>query len=304
MKLHTAMTVSLITTTLLFSCNKTLDDSNYTVDSTNEAAQQVGDVAASIDESGGATSGAITTNEINSYQKTFARFINKDFSAPRALFSIAVPQAQAEACNVVNFGTCTSGTRTKTFNSCSSNGGGTISGNIILAYAGTHTNLCNISSASDSVSRAPNFTISGLRGATFKVATVGIGQTLTRVGAGSFTLTNAGIRRTFVTPKGTTKLDITASTGSAVTITGDARNTRNMNGGIILIKDNLTDVTCTLTPNNMAWTSSCNCPTSGSMSGTCSDSSTFAVAFNSTCGESTVTKSGVDTTVTLDRCQQ
>lgn len=285
------------------SCKKAADEESYTIDTTVESAQQVGDAMASLDEAGGSTSGNFTSLEIDSYHKAYARITHEEFSQSYSLFKLIVPNAEAAACNTVSFGSCSANQKVKDVTGCTTAGGGSMSGNITLTFAGTGASSCTIPLANDSVSRSPNYSITGLRGATFTVKSTSTGQTLTRTGATSFDFTNSGIRRTFVTPKGNTILDITSTTGSAISVTGNNRNTRTMSGGSLIINNNLTNVSCTLTPSAVSWTSSCNCPTSGSWSGTCSDSSTFQVTFGSTCGETTVTKDGSVSTVTMDRCQ-
>jgi hypothetical protein len=203
----------------------------------------------------------------------------------------------------VAFSTCSSTQKVREVTGCTTAGGGTMDGNITLVFSGSGASSCTIPLAADAVSRTPNYSITGLRGATFSVSALTTGQTFTRTGAGTFTFENSGIRRTFVTPKGKTLLDVTSATGSAISVTGDIRNNRTMSGGSLIVTNNLTSVACTLVPSGVQWSSGCNCPTAGSWAGTCSDSSAFSVAFGSTCGESTVTKDGVVSTVNMDRCQ-
>jgi hypothetical protein len=286
----------------IYGCKKAESDANYSVDSTGESAQQIGDAMAAVDESGGTTNGNVTSYEVPSYEKAFARMTQNEFSNSPALVQLIFPLAHAADCNTISFSTCSSSQRIRTMN-CSTAGGGNLSGSITLSYSGTGAASCTIPSASDAVSRLPSYTITGLRGATFSVSATSSGQTLTRSGATTFNFSNSGIRRTFVTPKGTTLLDITTSTSSPIVVTGNNRNTRSMSGGSLVVANNLNGVSCSLSPSSVAWTASCNCPTSGSWSGSCSDSSTFSVAFNSTCGQATVTKDGTSSTVTMDRCQ-
>ncbi len=297
--------ILILSTLFVYSCKKSAtDDESYTVDATNETAQQVGDAMASMDESGGSTSGAVASLEIQSYQKAFARLSTGESPKSENIFKVLFPMAEAAACNTVAFSSCASNQKIRNVTGCSTAGGGTMDGNVTLTFAGSGAASCTIPGAADSVSRAPNYSITGLRGATFSVSATSTGHTLTRLNSTDFNFTNAGIRRTFVTPKGTTLLDVTSSTGSAISVTGNSRNNRTMSGGSLIVTNNLTSVACTLVPSSVQWTSACNCPTAGSWAGTCTDSSTFQVAFGSTCGETTVTKDGVATTVTMDRCQQ
>lgn len=286
---------------VFWGCSKAAED--YTVDTTIESAQQVGENMASIDETGGSTNGTLTSNEYKSYEKAFARMSNDEVSKSQAFAQIIFPMAEATACNATTFTTCSASKLTRDYAGCSTAGGGAMTGNTQLTFAGTGAASCTMPMANDYVDRVPNFTVTGLRGATFVVSATSTGQRTTRTGASSFTFSNAGVNRKFTTPKGTVKLDITTSTTSAIAVTGNGRNARTMSGGAMLITNNLTAVACSLTPASIAWTASCNCPTSGTWSGSCTDSSTLSVAFTSTCGQTTVTKDGVASTVTMDRCQ-
>jgi hypothetical protein len=294
------LTLVLAISLLMFSCKKA--DDTYSVDTTAEMGQQIGDAMVSVDESGGNSNGAITQFDATGELKTFAR-LSKDEPIQHMppLFSMVVPEAQAAACSTVAFATCGSAKRVKDFSGCTLLGG-SMSGNITLNYTGTGTGSCTIPMNNDAVSRVPNYSISGLRGATFSVAASTTGQTVTRTGASNFTFANTGIRRSFVTPAGSTILDLTTTTSAAITVTGNSRNTRTMTSGGITVVNNLTSVSCTATPTGVTWGASCNCPTAGSWSGSCTDSTTFTVAFTSTCGQATVTKGTDTSTVTMDRC--
>ncbi len=296
-----------ILTTIFSGCRGASDDTTYSIDSAAESAQQVGDAMASVDEFGGSTGGAITTNEIKSYEKAFAR-INKNQNSSEILsakvkFDLLIPKAQAAACNTVAFGGCSANQKIRIFSDCTTAGNGTMSGNMTLTFTGTGAGTCTIPANTDSVSRIPNYTISGLRGATFTVSAPTTGQTLTRTAASTMSLSNAGIKRTFTTPKGTKLLDITTTTGTPLTVNGNARTGRTITAGTLVVTNNLTTVTCTLTPAGIAWTAGCNCPTAGTWSATCSDTSTYSMAYSSTCGETTFTKASVGVPLTMDRCQ-
>lgn len=314
MKNFLALLVCII---VVSGCRGKDEDDSYTIDTVNESAQQVGDVVASIDESGGTTTGGFTlNNEIESARKAYARMTGGD--TDKTVASMIVPEAQAAACNTIGFDSCgTTGTgkKVRDFASCTTGGGGTITGNVTLTFNGTGSASCTMPAVNDYVARVPNFSISGLRGATFTVEATDSGQRITRDSTGgtpAFTFTNSGIRRKFITPKAVTLLDITTTTTStgSVTVTGANRANRVMNsvsGGGIVMTNNLTSEACTLTPNSVTWEAGCNCPTSGSFSGTCTGTSdTLTVTFGSTCGSVTVSKTGDATNeaVTLDRCSQ
>ena len=291
---------------LVQSCKKTSEDIVYSVDTTGESAQQVGDVMASTDESGGSTSGlyAINSSDMQSTMKAYAR-ISKDELNTVKISDLFLPEAQAAACNTIAFTGCSANKRIRTFDGCTVGTAGSITGNITLTFSDA---ACSAGSSSQTVKRVPNFTVTGLRGATFNVsATTANGQILTRGAGTASTFANEGIRRTFVTPKGATILDVTTTTGTAINVTGTNRTGRTMSGGSLILTNNLTNEICTLTPSTspvLTWTGGCSCPTQGFWSGTCSPSSkTFKVTFGATCGEVTVENTGETTqTVTLDRC--
>ncbi len=284
------------------SCKKANEDI-YSVDSTAEAGQQVGDAMAAIDESGGATNGGIAKLDFQANQRAFARIAPNHISTSQALINRFFSKAEATSCSAVTFSNCASNQKVRTFDGCTTYAGGQMSGNITLNFSGTGASSCTIPAANDVVSRVPNFSITGLRGATFSVSATSSGQSLTRSGSTTFNFTNSGIRRSFVTPKGDTILDITTATGSAIQVTGNNRANRTVNGGSLIVTNNISGVSCTLTPSSVQWSSGCNCPTAGQWAGSCSDSSQFTVAFGNTCGEATVTKGSGSSTIVMDRCQ-
>ncbi len=288
----------------IWSCKKSDTTANYSVDTVGESGQQVGDAMASVDESGGSTNGSIAGLEVKSYERAFARLSVGDISNSHAVLLRLFPNAQATTCSAVTFSNCSNSQRVRTLDGCTTFGGGVMSGSVTLNFSGTGIASCTIPMNNDSVSRVPNFSVTGLRGATFAVS--GSGQTLTRSGASQFLFSNAGVRRTFVTPKGDTILDITTSTTSPITVTGNSRTSRALSGGALNVVNNLTGVSCSMVPSTspvVSWTAGCNCPTAGSWSSTCSDSTSLTVAFSSTCGQATVTKGTEVRTISMDRCQ-
>lgn len=286
----------------VLSCKKS-DESIYSVDTTAEAGQQVGDAMASVDEAGGSSMGSLSQFEMDPFEKTFKRLTGEEPKRYSSIIKFVLPEAQAGICSLVAFSSCSANQKIKDFTGCTTSGGGTLSGTVALTFSGTGAGSCTMPMSQDAVTRLPNFSITGLRGATFSVAAVSTGQTLTRLNATDFSFESSGIRRTFVSPKGSTILDITSSTSSPITVSGTTRAGRVMTGGGLTIVNNLTSVSCSLAPSAVTWVAGCNCPTSGSWSGSCSDSTTMNVAFGSTCGEATVTKGSESSVITMDRCQ-
>lgn len=290
---------------LVQACKKNSDETTYSVDTTGESAQQVGDMMASMDEAGGNTNGNYAfNNEMEAAKKAFARLSGEELKTAK-ISELFLPEAKAAACNTVAFDACTSNKRIRNFSDCTIGTSGVLSGNVTLTFSDA---ACGMGSSGQSVKRVPNFTVTGLRGATFNVtATTTNGQVLTRGAGAASTFTNEGIRRTFVTPKGNTILDVTTTTGTAINISGATRSVRTMSGGSLIVTNNLTNETCTLTASTspaISWSGGCSCPTAGYWTGTCSPSSkTFKVTFGSTCGSVSVENTGETTqTVQLDRC--
>lgn len=295
---------SLIVSSLV-ACNKA-EDGVYTVDTTEEIVQQIGDSMVSIDEAGGSTNGTITFNP-SGYEKSFAR-LSQDGSFNSKLthfdFSdLLISKSYAAACSSVTFScNASTGVSTRTLAGCSVAGAGTATGSVSLSFTGSGMSTCTMPSNGDRVVRAPRYQISGLRGATFTVEPTTTGQTFTRSG-GAVTFASTGIRRTFNSAASKAVLDMTVLTTSPITVVGSLRNGRSISGGNLVIQDNLTANTCTLSPSSILWSSGCNCPTSGFFNGTCTDGTSLRVDFSSTCGTASYTVGAVVKSLALDRCQ-
>jgi hypothetical protein len=158
-----------------------------------------------------------------------------------------------------------------------------------------------------SVTRSPNFTVTGRRGATLSVQKVGTeGQKLTRLtdsgGLRRFEFTSDGIRRTFTLPSGRVLFQHKTETFSPIQITGHTRANRTMTGGTLRVTQELSGVTCDYTPSNVQWTSVfCNCPVSGTWTGNCSNGVSTSLTFQS-CGRGSFTLGSESQTVVFDRC--
>jgi len=266
-----------------------------------EIAQNVGDQMSAVDEGGGST-GAYSENEVFGARRTFARLLPSEVQGPW-YERLLLPRAEATSCLLAGtFGSCSSNVVTRTFNSCTV-GLAVFSGTVTFTWSNGGLNNCTMPAANDSVSRKPNFTITGLRGGTFTASATGtIGQTITRgSAAGSFTFSNDGIRRVLKDGGGTTLLDFTTTTTTSLAITGAARSGRVLNGGTLHVVNNVSGTTCDFSPSNVTWTSTCNCATSGSWTGSCSDGKTATVTLTG-CGTATLEVGSGSTDVTFDRC--
>lgn len=292
MNLHKSLLSVLFLITVLSGCNKNKDEA--TVTDITESGQQVGDVMASIDESGGNATGSISVHELESARRTFARWgaTDQEFSLAQWL----IPESHAASCSSAVFSSCSSGSRTKSLSSCTI-GSATFSGSIDLTFS---DNSCSMAANGATVTRVPNFTVTGRRGGTLTVEKTGTyGQRITK-GTSSLTFENDGIRRSF-NISGQTLFDFTTTTTSPVTITGTSRSGRTLSGGSLRITNNSTSASCTISPSNVTYTSTCNCATSGTWSGTCSDGSSFSMELSG-CGSASLTIGSESQSVTFDRC--
>lgn len=297
----TSIIISIAVLTLgsvgLVSCG----DSQSTTD-IQETGQQVGDVMASIDESGGST-GSLAFNDLNSAHRAIARIAPSEARSP--WWSRAVlPQANAASCLLSStFASCSSNVITRTFGGCTI-GAATFDGTVTLTFDDAAVDgTCQMALSGHSVTRVPAFTVTGRRGATLTVSKTGtVGQKITRGStAGSFTFSNDGIRRVFTTSSGATLIDFTTLTTSDITVTGATRATRTLSGGSLRVTNNLTSVSCDYVPTDVKWTSTCNCPTSGSWAGTCSDGSSTSLSITG-CGTASLTVGSASEDFTFDRC--
>lgn len=286
---------ALVTSLVFIGCAE--DDPLGQVDIA-ETAQQVGDVMASVDESGGNSAGTMATLE------NHRRFVAlKEKQLPRNIvqdvFDLFTPitKAQAAACSTTTFSSCSSGAMVRDLNSCTI-GSAVFSGNITLNFSQM---ACTLNADGDSVTRNPSFTVTGRRNALLTVTKVGAhGQRMTRTSSGNYTLTNDGVRRVF-SASGTTLFDYTTTTASAITVTGTSRADRVMNDGSLQVVNNKSAVVCTFAPTNVAWSSSCNCASSGTWAGSCSDGKTGSIEITG-CGRAKITLGDNDDDVSFDRC--
>lgn len=274
----------------------------------DEIAQNIGDSMAGIDEAGG-SSGSISQNSnVKEAQRLFARYAPTDLRKD-VLVSQILPQAQATTCFAHGFGSCTSNSITRNFGGCTVGIGAynlTYTGSVAFTWSGAGASTCSMSSTSDSVTRNPNFTITTPAGASFAVSKTGTdGQKLTLAsGSGTsrvFNFSNDGIRRVVTSSTSATLYDFTTSTTSNITVTGTTRSNRVMNGGTLHVVNNLTSVTCDISPSNVTWSSTCTCASSGTWSGSCSDGNTVNLSISS-CGSGTLTLGSSSTGVSFDSC--
>src|SRR4029078_7580121 len=119
----------------------------------------------------------------------------------------------------------------------------------------------------DAVTRTANFTLTGLYGGTLAVSAPGGGQTLTRTAAG-YEYTVGGMQRVLRGPGGRTLFDVSTRTTAPIVVTGSSRTDLVIAWGGVEINHNVAGYTVNLTAQNLTWTPSCNCASSGTLTGT------------------------------------
>jgi hypothetical protein len=211
-----------------------------------------------------------------------------------------IPPAYADSCLPVTYSACSAGVRTATFNGCTV-GLVAVDGSVNLTFSDAAA--CNIATVGDSVNRTGSLTLSAL-GGSLVITAPGGGQTLTRTATG-FTFAVPGMERVLTLPSGRTLFDISTATTTPLTITGSSRADMVMVGGTLVVTHNLAGYSVALTPDNLAWTPTCNCASSGSLTGTVSggkDDGKSATVTLTGCGTADVTIDGDTESVTMDRC--
>ena len=221
-----------------------------------EVAQQVGDVMASVDELGGTTDGTYATLE--GHRRFIAEREGRMSGSIVMSFLDLIqplPAAQAVGCQNTTFTACVGSQKSRDLGGCTI-GSAVFTGSIDLTFS---ENDCLLNASSESVDRAPDFTVTGRRSATLTVSKEGVqGQRLIRgITAGTFTLSNDGIRRSFAAG-GSTLFDFTTTTTAPININGANRNNRTVSGGTLRVTNNLTSVYCDYVPSGVTWESNDN----------------------------------------------
>ena len=258
----------------------------------------VGDVMASADESanGGATTGMLPSLPV---LRAPAQLRPPLWRRTMDALTL-IPPAYADSCLPVTYSSCSAGVRTATFNGCTV-GAITVDGSVNLTFSDTAA--CNIATVGDSVNRTGNLTLSASAGS-LAITTPGGGQTLTRTATG-FTFAVPGMERVLTLASGRTLFDIGTATSTPLTITGSSRADMVMVGGTLVVTHHLAGYSVSLTPDHLTWNPTCNCASSGSLTGTVSggkdDGKSAAVTITG-CGTADVTIDGDTESVTLDRC--
>lgn len=272
----------------LVSCGK------VSFDDTDEVAQMAGDVASGVDESAGNNSGTTA-------------FLLQPIEHER-MFSISdwiEPRAEAVGCWASStFSSCSASIITRSFSGCTM-GAHLFNGSVTLTWANTATaGACALDQVGATLTRNPNYTITGPRGNTLTVTGDAGGHRLTKLAPHQFALTILGMKRVLTKSDGSEIFNISTKTNSDITVTGTSRVDRVMNGGELEITHNIAGYTTVLQPVNLTWSSTCNCPVSGSWNGQVKKDGTqkdFMITLTG-CGTATVAVDGGSSDISFDRC--
>ena len=266
-------------------------------DESGQIGAAVGEAMASLDESvaGGSTTAMIPINPL--------RRMPSQLRGPmwRRAFDNIVPSAYAASCWASAFSPCAAGVRTMDFAACTI-GPSTLDGMVTLTF--TRTAACALITDGDAVTRTADFTLTGPYGGTLTVTSPGGGQTVTRTAAG-FNYTVGGMQRVLRGPNGRTLFDVSTRTTAPIVVTGSSRTDLVIASGAMEISHNVAGYKVNLTAQNLTWTPTCNCASSGTLTGTVTggrfDGKSASVTITA-CGAADVTLGDETESVTLDRC--
>ena len=263
-------------------------------DEAEQIGETVGEAMSSLDES--------VSGESSASLLPFRRVPDELKGSPwqRAMDDV-IPSAYAATCWEPTFSACSAtGVRTKDFGGCMI-GGATLEGTVTLTF---NQPLCTVLTAGDMVTRTAALTLTGRYGGTLEITSPGGGQTLTKTADG-FQYSVGGMERVVTTAGGRTLFDVATRTTAPIVVTGSSRADLKIVSGSFEIDHKVAGYKVTLTADNLAWTSSCNCASSGTLSGTVSggkhDGKTASVMITG-CGEADVTIDGETESVSMDRC--
>lgn len=260
-------------------------------DEAEQIGETVGEAMSSLDES------------VSGESTAMFRFLPSELKGSpwRRAMDNVIPSAYAATCWEPAFSACSAtGVRTKDFGGCMI-GGATLAGTVTLTF---NRPLCAVVTAGDAVTRTADLTLTGRYGGTLEVTSPGGGQTLTKTADG-FEYSVGGMERILTGPGGRTLFDVATRTTAPIVVTGSSRADLKIVSGSFEIDHKVAGYKVTLTPDNLTWTSNCNCASSGTLSGVVSggkhDGKTASVMITG-CGEADVTIDGDTESVTMDRC--
>lgn len=225
--------------------------------------------------------------------------------------NLLMPEAWAASCSRAALAACSAGVRSETYSSCQlPYSSRTMTGQVTLSYSDAS---CSLSSTGNQVERSYNLAINGLYGGALNISsashtdyrgnTFGGGGRLTKT-AGGWTVEVLGKNKRF-SRAGRELFNISTRTLTPISVTGSlSRSSRVVNGGSFEVIHNKAQFVATYVPSNLAWSSACCHPISGSLAVTYAGSVTgsSSVTFNG-CGLATMVKDGLSSQITLNYCE-
>ena len=267
-------------------------------DESGQIGAAVGEAMASLDESvaGGATTAMLPITRCGACPPSSGAPMWR-----RALRQRRAVRLRRLVLGVDVFAVHGAGVRTMDFAACTI-GPSTLDGMVTLTF--TRTAACALITDGDAVTRTADFTLTGPYGGTLTVTSPGGGQTVTRTAAG-FNYSVGGMQRVLRGPGGRTLFDVSTRTTAPIVVTGSSRTDLVIASGGMEISHNVAGYKVNLTAQNLTWTPTCNCASSGTLTGTVTggrfDGKSASVTITA-CGEADVTLGDETESVTLDRC--
>jgi hypothetical protein len=136
------------------------------------------------------------------------------------------------------------------------------------------------------------------------VTSPGGGQSFTRSATG-FVFKVGGVERMVKDSSGKLVADITTRTTEDLVVKGELKASRVVANGKLEIVNKVANYTVVVGPEDLTWTASCYCPTSGKLVGTITSAEkgeqTASIEFTG-CGSGKITAGSQSAEVTFDRC--
>lgn len=264
------------------TAESTATSGSASVDNTDEMGQVVADVLS------GVTTGR--NDPSKSARATPIRLPAPERGAFDRLLDLLVPPAHAASCVLAKPTACTGGVITRDFAGCKSLGL-TLTGDIELRYSQPD---CTFGAEGDSITRSPDFTMTGVLGRSYSVSSSPEGgQKVTKTAKG-FTFSTPGVERIGKDKSGAEVFHFKAKTTEDLVV-GLNLNNLVISSGTLEIDESVQGYGAVLAVESLTWEANCNCPVAGTLSGTITDAASntrsTAITFAG-CGTGSVAVNG------------
>ncbi len=282
---------------------------DVTVDENAETANSAGETMSGLDE-GGSGAGIAMLSPLDRPRTKLEQFLDL-VESPAWAASCTLTW---DSCAAISGGPAgTTYGKSVSFSNCSL-GGIAVDGSVALDFSTSSPFHCTIPNTGDYFVRLPNIKLSknGYSVTVAPTTSPAGGQKVTRTGPLAFTFDGLGIERKGMKPDGGLLFDIVTSTSAPLQVSYSSapptRAGRSVDGGTLVIEHKLASYTTTLSVQSLQWSATCNCATSGTLTGQNSGSRTGNFKIDLTgCGTATVSGTGADggtftTNVDVDQC--